>query len=259
MTSEKSVQPAWLPTAIHIARALVIVTTPIVLTMLAVRLVMTPAFMQFEYTRPGFPADLFGFTTEERLQYGPFLTEYLLNDETVLFLADLRLPRDRVPPDVCIIAAEDDTLCHMFNERELRHMVDVKVVARASLRVGWISALVMTAGAVFLFLNDRKRFWQGFLGGGGLTLTLIVTIIAGALLAWDTFFTGFHTIFFEGDTWLFRYSDTLIRLFPEQFWFDAAVVIGACVTLVAFLMVIVAGFQLFARQFDPASTPQQAD
>ncbi|NDJ62146.1 MAG: DUF1461 domain-containing protein, partial [Chloroflexi bacterium] len=43
---------------------------------------------------------------------------------------------------------------------------------------------------------------------------------------WDYFFTLFHNLFFESGTWQFLYSDTLIRLFPEQFWFDAALIIG---------------------------------
>jgi uncharacterized membrane protein len=30
-------------------------------------------------------------------------------------------------------------------------------------------------------------------------------------------------LFFEGSTWLFPTSDTLIRLFPQQFWVDAFV------------------------------------
>ena len=35
------------------------------------------------------------------------------------------------------------------------------------------------------------------------------------------FFAGFHSLFFEGDSWLFLFSDTLIRLFPIRFWQDA--------------------------------------
>ncbi len=255
MTAENHPTPRWLQPRLWIARSIVIIAVPVVLTVFAVRLVMTPTFMQIEYTRPGFPLDFYGFTTEERLQYGPYLTEYLLNDESVLFLADLRLPRDRVPPDVCIIAAEDDSLCHMFNERELRHMADVKVVARAALRVGTASAVMMVAAAGFLFLRNRRSFWQALFGGGALTIGLILTIIAGALVAWDAFFTGFHTLFFEGDSWLFRYSDTLIRLFPEQFWFDAAVVIGVTAALLALIMMVVAGVKLFTPQV--TATPSE--
>ena len=29
---------------------------------------------------------------------------------------------------------------------------------------------------------------------------------------------SFHRIFFEGDTWRFPSSDTLIRLYPDAFW-----------------------------------------
>jgi uncharacterized membrane protein len=36
-----------------------------------------------------------------------------------------------------------------------------------------------------------------------------------------TFFAGFHSLFFEGNSWLFLFSDTLIRLFPIRFWQDA--------------------------------------
>jgi uncharacterized membrane protein len=35
------------------------------------------------------------------------------------------------------------------------------------------------------------------------------------------FFSAFHSLFFEGDSWIFLYSDTLIRLFPIRFWQDA--------------------------------------
>lgn len=44
-------------------------------------------------------------------------------------------------------------------------------------------------------------------------------------LNWGDFFTTFHRIFFEGDTWTFPLSDTLIRLFPMRFWIDVAIVI----------------------------------
>ena len=45
-------------------------------------------------------------------------------------------------------------------------------------------------------------------------------------LSFDFIFTEFHHLFFEGDSWLFLYSDTLIRLFPERFWMDAFIIVG---------------------------------
>jgi len=57
--------------------------------------------------------------------------------------------------------------------------------------------------------------------GGWLMIGLVLVIgLFGAIAFWQLF-TLFHALFFEGDTWMFEFSDTLIRLFPMQFWQDA--------------------------------------
>ncbi|MEL6148038.1 MAG: TIGR01906 family membrane protein, partial [Chloroflexota bacterium] len=234
---DEKVSPAL--TGLHMpARVVITYATPVVLTIIFVRLVMSPLFLSIEYNRPGFPADPYGFTTEERLQYAPPAVAYLLNSEGISFLADLRLPREIVPPEVCNVAPEDANLCLMFNERELRHMEDVKVVTRGAFITGIVSGVLAVAGGVLLYRENRWQLKQSLMGGAMLTLALIGTIILMAATAWEVFFTSFHQIFFEGDSWLFRYSDTLIRLFPEQFWFDAALVIGVLTTLSALVILV---------------------
>ena len=42
------------------------------------------------------------------------------------------------------------------------------------------------------------------------------------LLGFDGFFVRFHEVFFAGDTWRFNNADTLIRIYPEQFWQDVS-------------------------------------
>jgi len=51
-------------------------------------------------------------------------------------------------------------------------------------------------------------------------LIVVIGIAVNPNVFWN-FFAGFHSLFFEGDSWLFLYSDTLIRLFPLRFWQDA--------------------------------------
>ena len=51
-------------------------------------------------------------------------------------------------------------------------------------------------------------------------LIVVVGIAINPDVFWN-FFAGFHHLFFTGDSWLFLYSDTLIRLFPIRFWEDA--------------------------------------
>ena len=64
----------------------------------------------------------------------------------------------------------------------------------------------------------------------GLALTVGLIVVIGMVINPDvfwSFFAGFHSLFFEGDSWLFLYSDTLIRLFPIRFWQDAFLLAAA--------------------------------
>lgn len=205
---------------IPILRAYLAITFPYLLILIAVRLVMTPLFLQVEYTRPGFAADYYGFTVEERLSYAPYALQYLLNDEDIGFLGNLRFP--------------DGT--EMYNVRELQHMRDVKVVTRIAFFVTLIVGAVAILAAIALKRLDPKSLRRALFSGSILTLSLIAIVVIVAILSWDTFFTTFHRLFFEGGSWQFAYSDTLIRLFPEQFWFDAALTIGGLTVLVALVI-----------------------
>ena len=57
-------------------------------------------------------------------------------------------------------------------------------------------------------------------------MMLIAALILFVLVAFTQVFTLFHRVFFEGNTWIFLFSDTLIRLFPIRFWQDAFIFAG---------------------------------
>lgn len=202
---------------VRVAQGFLVVVFPLLLVLIGVRLLMTPAFLTFEYNRAGFPEDFFGFTREERLEYAPYAIAYLLNGEGIDFLGDLKFD-DGTP---------------LYNARELRHMVDVKVITQAAFTVAIVLGLLALGAAAFLWQRSRAHLRLALLQGSMLTLGIIVAIVVVAVFNWEFFFTGFHTLFFEGGTWYFEYSDTLIRLFPEQFWFDSALLIGGVTTLTA--------------------------
>ncbi len=185
---------------------------PVILVLLGVRLLLTPVYIQAEYRLPGFPADPYGFTFEERLVWADVSREYLLNRAGIEFLGEREL--------------EPGT--PLYNERELRHMLDVKVVVKWALGVLY-GSLAFVAAAGFW---ARKTGWGAdfrlaLARGGWLTVGLIVAVLAYLAINFDALFVKFHQIFFEGETWIFEYSDTLIRLFPLQFWRDAFIWIGA--------------------------------
>ena len=185
---------------------LVTLLTPIFLLGLGLRILLTPIFYNIEYRLPWFPPDSYGFTMEDRLHWTPYAVNYLLNNADISFLGNLKF--------------EDGS--SLFNERELSHMHDVKGVTKGALRVWYIAVVLLVGlGALAWFGNWWQAYRQGLVRGGWLMIGLVVLIgLFGAIAFWQ-FFTLFHELFFKGDSWLFLYSDTLIRLFPIQFWQDA--------------------------------------
>lgn len=187
-----------------------------------------------EYNRPNFPEDPYGFSVYDRYNYGPYGILYIINNEPIAYLADLELSGDLCYP-------QKDEPCQAFNSLELSHMEDVQGVAQglftAALLVNVVSLIIMLIQVRFVSIKGlRLALMQGSL----LTIGLIVTIILLAITAWDTFFSGFHSMFFEDGTWQFFYSDTLIRLYPEQFWFDASLAVGVLTSLGAILIFVIA-------------------
>jgi integral membrane protein (TIGR01906 family) len=193
------------------ARIVIFVVLPLVLVMINVRLVMSPLWLQIEYTRPGFPVDPFGFTTEDRLEYGRYTVDYLIYRHDIAYLGNLRSAEGRP----------------LFNERELIHMRDVHVLTSWAFVVAFIAGAAAIVCATRLVRQKQTgEFRRGLRQGAILTIALLVGIILIAVVGWEFFFTGFHQLFFADGTWYFLTSDTLIRLFPEQFWFDSALLIG---------------------------------
>lgn len=209
---------------------------PFLLITVSIRVVMTPLFLSFEYNRADFPPDLYGFTREDRLQYAPIALDYLINRESIRYLEELRLPIN-----LCWdVANATDVDCPMYNARELRHMSDVQNITNIIFTTSFIVSLIWIGiiGSAWYFIDKRYIVFNGLRYGAILTLALIATIAVIAIGAWDTFFTGFHQLFFMEGTWRFAYSDTLIRLFPERFWFDASIAVGLLTVLSASIILI---------------------
>ena len=195
-----------------IIRWLVVLAIPFLLTLGTVRLLIawdTPTYPQFEYGR--IAPDAYGFTMEERLELADATLAYLQRpeaaSEVIYLLEDLRLP------------GTDKSL---YNAEEIGHMLDVKNVADAFKGVLWVLAIVVIGGLIILFARSETRALgaRAIKQGGLLSVILVVLIMLFMGVAWGLAFTLFHNLFFSAGTWTFNYSDSLIRLFPEQFWFD---------------------------------------
>jgi len=107
-------------------------------------------------------------------------------------------------------------------------MVDVKVLTSTVLNVWFIVLGILVVIGILAWRGERVNDFRMLLSQGGIvTMSLIGALILYMLINFRQLFATFHKLFFEGDSWLFLFSDTLIRLFPMRFWQDAFILVGA--------------------------------
>jgi len=169
----------------------------------------SPSFPRWEYGR--ISPDKYGMKPEDRLRLAEANLEFLRHSEpaseAIILLEDLRMP------------GTDQSL---FKEGELQHMEDVKELVDVFKWVGLILIFIVIAGLSLLLLKIETRNigYRAIAGGGLLTASILLVLVVLILVSWNLVFTQFHEVLFPPGTWSFSYSDSLIRLFPEQFWFD---------------------------------------
>jgi integral membrane protein (TIGR01906 family) len=209
---------------------------PIILLVLAVRAVTSPLFLWAEYHRPGFPGDGYGFNADDRMTYGSYAVDYLSNWSGPRYLGEL-------------VNRSGEKL---FKDGEVSHMADVKLVIMSTFGAGALLILVSIIAVIYLRRRTPGGVRRGLFAGSIVTLVLIIGLGTLAALGWQQFFTEFHRIFFAAGSWTFALEDTLIRLFPGQFWIDAGLVIAALVLITAVVTLILTWPTRRRRGLEPA-------
>jgi integral membrane protein (TIGR01906 family) len=216
-----------------VLRWLIALAMPVFIVLLCLRLVWNPWFVRWEYGRPNFPPDTYGFTNEERigyvLQWVDYYNSSISPEAGAEVFAALRLPGDQP----------------LYSSYEVRHMVDVRLLTDKLWRLLPVAGVIVAGGLLLLLIprGTRRDGYAALFVGGLISTVLLLAVILFVLLSWRTFFITLHDVFFPPGTWQFDWTSTLIRIFPDRFWFDAgvllvggALVISALVTLVGYLL-----------------------
>lgn len=196
---------------------------PILLILSSVWIILQTAnlWIPLEYRMPGFPDDSYGFTLEDRVYWSRVDVAYLQNEEGIEYFDAYRL--DNGDP--------------MHNARELRHMEDVKNLIRITWRVlglGWM--ILILIGAIAGSRVGWGQVVEMITASARGTIWLMILLALGLVIAFGVLFVGFHRLLFESDTWLFAYSDTFIRLYPERFWRDTFALVAIVTLLLSFIL-----------------------
>ena len=199
---------------------------PILIITTAVRLLATDQYLAFEYGKASFPLDSFGYTPRQRF---------------ILASTNIHYIRAHLPADE--LSKQRLNGIPVYNSREVMHMSDVRAVFQWVSLVWWLAfSLLLLLGFVFWKTGKQGGLTSAIQSGGLFTSGIILTIALLAIFAWQFWFSTFHLFFFKPGSWLFSYSDTLIRLFPVEFWFDATLTISA-VSLLGGLLLTLIGWQ----------------
>jgi integral membrane protein (TIGR01906 family) len=184
--------------------------TPLLITFAAVQIVVTDPYLAFEYGKAGFPPDNLGYSQPQRFE---------------LASSNIHYVRAHLPGDT--LSNQTLNAVSVYRPREVAHMLDVQA-ALTVLRIWQASFILLVLIGLILWQSRERQALATAIQSGGLLASGIIMVIALlAVFGWKFWFDSFHLFFFEPDSWLFAPSDTLIRLFPVEFWFDATLTVAA--------------------------------
>ena len=170
-----------------------------------------------------------GISDSDLRQVGADIRSYINSDEEPMNI------------QTRIFGVEQD----LFNTKEIAHMKDVKQLVRGVYLLAVVSAVYLVGMILVGFIRQRGLFAELLAKrlalGGGLTLALLVIFGVVAAFGFDSLFLKFHQISFANDFWqLDPRTDYLVKIFPDNFWFDATLWV-AVRTIIGALVITVAG------------------
>ncbi|MHB9034816.1 MAG: TIGR01906 family membrane protein, partial [Anaerolineae bacterium] len=191
------------------------VSVPAAMIALPLYILVTPGYVDWQYSRPSFPPSD-RFNNSERIRLSDVIVNYLRGKASLQQMADMRTDQGDIA----------------MRDAEVQHIADVKRVMDGFFVVQPIASTLLVLCIVLLILiAGRKPAGQALRSGVWITLVLLGFVIVSAAANFDVFFDRFHRIFFTGESWLFYYEDTLIQLYPLPLWMSAVWHIGIMIAL----------------------------
>ncbi len=117
-------------------------------------------------------------------------------------------------------------------------MRDVSRLVRLLAGIGVVALVVAGVTAAWLRREPRRQGRIMLIVGGGIGTVALLLAMTFAV-AFEPAFTLFHELFFPPGSWRFPTGSALITLFPQGFWFDAALVAGASIIGAALLLAVI--------------------
>lgn len=120
----------------------------------------------------------------------------------------------------------------LLDAEERSHMSDVSRLVRLLAGIATVALVVAVVTGTWLRREPHRQGRIMLIAAGSIGAAAL--LLAGVFsVAFEPAFLLFHAIFFPPGTYLFETGSDLITLFPEGFWFDAALLAGGSIIVVA--------------------------
>lgn len=116
----------------------------------------------------------------------------------------------------------DGKLQNVFNNKELKHMSDVKSLFAKGFILKDISIILFIFSVLFLYIKKGDVF-RNLYNGMFWIIAIIILFTIVISLNFDKWFIYFHLIFFNNNLWQLDITkDKLLQMMPEGLFSDAA-------------------------------------
>lgn len=132
---------------------------------------------------------------------------------------------------------EDTELEEHFNEKEISHMRDVYKLFEVDRIVYKGLFSISLICFVYYILKKDKSFFKSLKKYFLAVYILMVSFFGLCSLFFSSSFIYFHKLFFRNDLWLLNYeTDYMIRILPEEFFFNLFINVIVLWTLVVLVL-----------------------
>lgn len=169
--------------------------TPFLLFFISLRLAFTEPFLEVVYAITKFPDD--GIAKEEKLKIAKIGFNAVLSEQGMREFMN----------------------CGLFNQREVTHMQDVRALLSTLFGIGYLITGVFIL--LTLIIRDSIQIARALFFGSVATEAVLILAFSVIYIFFDKAFEIFHLIFFDPYSWRFYPGDTLIYVYPIQFWRNA--------------------------------------
>jgi integral membrane protein (TIGR01906 family) len=184
------------------------------------------------------------------------VSEADLMKSTDVLLDYLKDKRD----DIDVIVTIDNVQRPMFNQREIDHMVDVKVLYRNAMQFRNLCLIIDIAIAILLLAMYRSKairlISRGIRNASIVCGVILAFLSVYALVDFYGFWTQFHQLFFRNDLWLLDpNTDNLILMVPGPFFFTLLFrIVGAFAGSLIIINILAYFGQKGVKKHEPQST-----